>query len=75
MGLSPVGATMYIWRYWESTYPQWTTTWRLDLTLADGLVLEIYSYASKQLAHAELGPVLSLSDLIKVVEDVAKRLT
>jgi hypothetical protein len=75
IGLSPAGATMYIWRYWESTYPQWTTTWRVDLTLADGLVLEIYSYASKQLAHAELGPVLSLSDLIAVVEDVARRLT
>jgi len=75
VGLSPAGATMYIWRYWESAYPQWETTWRVDLTLANGLVLEIYSYASKQLAHAALGPVLSLSDLIKVVEDVARRLT
>jgi hypothetical protein len=75
VGLSPAGATMYIWRYWESSYPQWETTWRVDLTLANGLVLEIYSYASKQLAHAELGPVLGLSDLIKVVEDVARRLT
>jgi len=75
VGLSPAGATMYIWRYWESSYPQWETTWRVDLTLANGLVLEIYSYASKQLAHAALGPVLSLSDLIKVVEDVARRLT
>lgn len=75
VGLSPAGATMYIWRYWESTYPQWTAIWRVDLTLADGLVLEIYSYASKQLAHAALGPVLSLSDLITVVEDVARRIT
>jgi len=75
VGLSTAGATMYIWRYWESTYPQWTTAWRVDLTLADGLVLEIYSYASKQLAHAALGPVLSLSDLVTVVEDVARRLT
>jgi hypothetical protein len=75
VGLSPAGATMYIWRYWESTYPQWTTTWRVDLTLANGLVLEIYSYASKQLAHAALGPVLSLSELITVVENVARRLT
>ena len=75
VGLSPAGATMYIWRYWDSSYPQWETTWRVDLTLANGLVLEIYSYASKQLAHAELGPVLGLSDLIKVVEDVARRLT
>jgi hypothetical protein len=75
VGLSPAGATMYIWRYWDSRYPEWTTTWRVDLTLADGLVLEIYSYASKQLAHAALDPVLSLSDLITVVEDVASRLT
>ena len=75
LGKSPGGATMVTRRYWDSGYPDWTTTCRVDLALADGLVLEVYAYASKQLRYGSLGPVLSQAELVTVVDDVASRLT
>jgi hypothetical protein len=75
VGLSPAGATMYMRPYWDSRYPQWTTMWRLDLALADGLVLEVYADASTPRNHPSLGPVLTQSEIVRVVEDVARRIT
>lgn len=48
--------------------------WR-SAYLADGLVLEVCAYASKQLKYGSLGPVLSQAELVTAVEDVASRLT
>jgi hypothetical protein len=75
LGRSPGGATMVTRRYWDGGYPQWTTTWKVDIALADGLVLEVCAYASKQLKYGSLGPVLSQAELVTAVEDVASRLT
>jgi hypothetical protein len=75
LGTSPAGATMVIRRYWDYGYPQWTTTLRVDLALADGLVITVYAYASKQLEHGPLGPALTQAELVTVVEDLASRLT
>jgi hypothetical protein len=55
------------------TPPDWTVSWGLDLALADGLVLEVYSYASKY-ADGSLGPVLSETETVTVVDDIASRI-
>jgi hypothetical protein len=75
LGLSAGGATMVVRRLWDAGHPQWTAVWRVDLALADGLVLTIYAYASKMVEHGSLGPVLSQAELVGVAEDVAERLT
>ena len=43
--------------------------------LADGLVLQGYAYASKQLTYASLGPVLRDPELARVIDEVASHLT
>jgi hypothetical protein len=75
LGTSPSGATMVTRRRWDAAYAEWTTTWRVSLALADGLVLEVYAYASKELEYGSLGPVLDQEELVTLVEDVASRLT
>jgi hypothetical protein len=74
-GMSPKGGSMVTRRLWDFRYPDWTTTWRVSLALADGLVLEVYSYASKQVADGPLGPVLSETETVAVLDDIASRLT
>jgi hypothetical protein len=74
-GLTPEGATMVIRQYWDPSHPEWITVWRVDLALADGLVLQGYAYASKRVEYGSLGPVLRVTELVRVVDDVASRLT
>jgi hypothetical protein len=55
--------------------PDWTFSWGLDLALAGGLVLEVYSYASKYVDFATLGPVLNETETVTVLDDIARRIT
>lgn len=75
VGLTPDGATMVIRQYWDTSHPDWIAMLRVDLALADGLVVRAYAYASKQLTDESLGPVLTVPQLARVVVAVASRLT